>query len=152
MEREGNEVDSKEQRVEPKKVDNCHIFWKYSLMHIIYNIIINYKMLTRSLLKRMNKEDRNLVKEGAIFTGGISYFNYREWIKKDFMRSEGHYRFNSRTENCTPWKQLYFTWWRMPDEEFNVYHRFKPYFIIGQLDSSKEILIPAVHTDPNGNT
>lgn len=30
----------------------------------------------------------------------------------------------------------------MPEEEFNVYHRFKPYFIIGQLDYSKEILIP----------
>jgi len=30
----------------------------------------------------------------------------------------------------------------MPDEEFNVYHRFKPYFILGQLDLSKEILIP----------
>jgi hypothetical protein len=37
---------------------------------------------------------------------------------------------------------MYFTWWRMPDEEFNVYHRFKPYFILGQIDYSKEILIP----------
>lgn len=32
----------------------------------------------------------------------------------------------------------------MPDEEYNVYHRFKPYFIIGQVDYSKEILIPRV--------
>ena len=40
----------------------------------------------------------------------------------------------------------------MPDEEFNVYHRFKPYFIIGQLDTSKEVLIPAVHYDENGNS
>ena len=31
----------------------------------------------------------------------------------------------------------------MPDEEYNVYHRFKPYFIIGQLDYSKEVLIPS---------
>lgn len=30
----------------------------------------------------------------------------------------------------------------MPDQEFNVYHRFRPYFIIGQLDMTKEILIP----------
>ena len=31
----------------------------------------------------------------------------------------------------------------MPDEEFNVYHRFKPYFLIGQIDYSKEVLIPS---------
>lgn len=30
----------------------------------------------------------------------------------------------------------------MPDEEFNVYHRFKPYYILGQIDYTKEILIP----------
>ncbi len=30
----------------------------------------------------------------------------------------------------------------MPEEEFNVYHRFKPYFITGQIDYSKEVLIP----------
>ena len=112
-------------------------------------------MLARSLLKRMNHEDRNLVREGAIFTavvtGAIAYLNYREWIKKDFLRSEGHYRLQSRTQNITPWKQLYFTWWRMPDEEFNVYHRFKPYFVIGQLDYSKEVLIPATRYDEHGN-
>lgn len=65
-------------------------------------------MLARSLLKRMSSEDRSLVKEGAIImtviTGAVSYFNYREWIKKDFLRSEGHYRFHSRTQNITPWK------------------------------------------------
>lgn len=111
-------------------------------------------MLSRTLLKRMNNEERSLIKEGAIFmsliTGGLAYFNYREWVKKDFLRSEGHYRFHSRTTNITPWKQLYFTWWRMPDEEFNVYHRFKPYFIIGQLDTSKEVLIPHTRVDENG--
>jgi cytochrome oxidase assembly protein ShyY1 len=37
---------------------------------------------------------------------------------------------------------MYFTWWRMPEEEFNVYHRFIPYFILGQLDYTKEVLIP----------
>ena len=30
----------------------------------------------------------------------------------------------------------------MPAEEWVVYHRFKPYYILGQLDHSKEILIP----------
>lgn len=94
----------------------------------------------------MSGEERNLVRDGAIFTsvftGVFSYFNYREYIKKDFLRSEGHYRFGSRINNMTPWKQLYFTWWRMPDQEFNVYHRFKPYYIVGQIDYSKEVLIP----------
>ncbi len=67
------------------------------------------------------------------------------------MRSEGHYRFNSQVTNNTPWKQLYFTWWRMPEEEFNVYHRFKPYFVIGQIDYSKEILIPRTRYFPDGS-
>jgi hypothetical protein len=103
-------------------------------------------MLSRSLIKRMSSEERNYIRDGAIyttlFTGLFSYFNYREYIRKDFLRSEGHYRFSSRISNMTPWKQLYFTWWRMPDEEFTVYHRFKPYYIIGQLDYTKEVLIP----------
>jgi cytochrome oxidase assembly protein ShyY1 len=30
----------------------------------------------------------------------------------------------------------------MPEEEFNSIHRFKPYFLLGQLDYSKEVLIP----------
>lgn len=113
-------------------------------------------MFSRSIIKRMSSEDRNLIKEGAIFAsfifGAVSYLNYREYVKKDFLRSEGHYRMNSRITNNTPWKQLYYTWWRMPDEEFNVYHRFKPYFILGQLDTSKEILIPATRTDESGST
>lgn len=58
-------------------------------------------MLARTLFKRLSNEDRGYVKEGAVFmtilTGAVSYFNYREYIKKDFLRSEGHYRFNSRT-------------------------------------------------------
>jgi hypothetical protein len=78
----------------------------------------------------------------ALITGSVAYFNYREKIRKDFLRSEGHYRFSHLTENITPWKQLYWTWWRMPEEEFNVYHRFKPYYMLGQLDYTKEILIP----------
>lgn len=92
-------------------------------------------MLTRSVIKRFSQEERNHLRDGAFcvgfLTGVFSYFNYREFIKKDFMRSEGHYRFSARTVNMTPWKQLYFTWWRMPEEEYNVYHRFKPYYIVG---------------------
>ena len=103
-------------------------------------------MLSRSIIKRLSTEDRSLVRDGALFvtlvTGAIGYLNYRQFIKKDFLRSEAHYRLNSRVENITPWKQLYFTWWRMPDEEFNAYHKFIPYFIIGQIDYTKEVLIP----------
>jgi cytochrome oxidase assembly protein ShyY1 len=30
----------------------------------------------------------------------------------------------------------------MPDEEYNGQHRFTPYYVIGQMDHSKEVLIP----------
>ncbi len=64
-------------------------------------------MFSRALIKKMNHEERNLVKEGAIamlfLTGGISYFNYRQYLRKEFYRSEGHYRFSSYVQNCTPW-------------------------------------------------
>jgi len=103
-------------------------------------------MLTRTLIKKMGATEKSLVRDGAVSvfmgTGAIAYWNYRERIRKEFLRSEGHYRFSSFVENVTPWKQLYWTWWRMPKEEYNVYHRFKPYFIVGQLDYSKEILLP----------
>lgn len=103
-------------------------------------------MLARSLISKMNAAERTKVRDGAaacaFFTGGIAYWNYRERIRKEFLRSEAHYRLSWQIENMTPWKQLYFSWWRMPREEYNVYHRFKPYFILGQLDHTKEILLP----------
>lgn len=105
-------------------------------------------MLARSLIKRMADGERKAVRDGAfsvgLFTGAIAYFQYRDYIRKEFLRSEAHYRFSTPITNCTPWKQMYFTWWKMPDEEFTVYHRFKPYFLLGQLDVSKEVLIPRV--------
>ena len=103
-------------------------------------------MLTRSLIKRLPKEERTFLREGALFSsiilGGISYTGYRKFIKQEFLRGEGNYKLDTHINNCTPWKQLYFTWWRMPDEEWMVNHRFKPYYLVGQLDHSKEILIP----------
>ena len=58
-------------------------------------------MLGRSIIKRLNAEDRNLVRDGAVYmamiTGGFAYYEYRQYIKKDFLRSEAHYRFSSRT-------------------------------------------------------
>ncbi len=98
----------------------------------------------------MAQRDQLSVRDGAFFTfmatGSIAYFNYRQHIMKEFYRSEAHYRFSQRITNCTPWKQLYFTWWRMPEEEWTVYHRFKPYYLLGQLDMSKEVLIPRQRT------
>ena len=111
-------------------------------------------MLARTLIQKMQPKERSLVRDGAatvcLLSGAVAYWNYRERIRKDFLRSEAHYRFSHRVENVTPWKQLYWTWWRMPKEEYNVYHRFKPYFILGQLDYSKEILIPRKHNGVDG--
>ena len=98
----------------------------------------------------MSTEERNHVKDGAFLvglaTGAFSYFHYREFIKKEFRRSEGHHRFEQKLTNMTPWKQLYLTWHRMPDQEFEAYYKFAPFFLLGQLDLSKEILIPRKKT------
>ena len=103
-------------------------------------------MLSRLALKRMATEERNLIRDGAfltsVITGVVAYFQYRQYLTKDFKRSHGHYKLNQRMINCTPWTQMYFTWWRMPEQEWRAYHMFKPYFVLGQLDMSKEILIP----------
>lgn len=111
-------------------------------------------MLARSLVTKMKPAERKLVRDGsltlALFTGAVAYWNYREKIRKEFLRSEGHYRFSHVVENVTPWKQLYWTWWRMPKEEYNVYHRFRPYYIIGQIDYSKEILLPVKRDGVDG--
>lgn len=90
------------------------------------------------MLKRLSTEDRNLVQQGAFFvfaiTGPLAYWNYRQYIRKDFYRSEGTYRFNTVIANATPWTSMTTTWWRMPEEEFEAYHKFRPYFVLGQLD------------------
>jgi len=98
----------------------------------------------------MAREERTLVRDGALYTflgtGAFAYFHYREYMKKSFKRSEAHYKLGQMVTNCTPWKQMYFSWWRMPEEEWTVYHRFRPYFVLGQLDYSKEVLIPRSKT------
>jgi len=97
-------------------------------------------------LKRMPQGERRKVMEGAaftgLFTGLFAYFHYRLYVRKDFLRSSGHYKMNQQMVNCTPWTQMYFTWWRMPEKEWIVYHMFKPYYVLGQLDLTKEVLIP----------
>ena len=65
-------------------------------------------MLAQSLIKRLPVAERNLVRDGAtaafLLTGGVAYMNYRQRIKKEFLRSEAHYRFSHTMENVTPWK------------------------------------------------
>lgn len=111
-------------------------------------------MLARSLISKMGAAERSSVRDGAatlaFCTGGVAYWNYRERVRKEFLRSEGWYRMSWKIENMTPWRQLYFTWWRMPMEEYNVYHRFKPYYILGQLDHTKEILLPKKRNGQDG--
>jgi hypothetical protein len=89
----------------------------------------------KSSIARMPRDQRSLVRDGAIATAflttGFAYINYRLYLKKTFLRSEGHYRFSREVTNVTPWKQMYFTWWRMPIEEWSISHRFKPYYMIG---------------------
>ena len=94
--------------------------------------------------KRSEKSRISITKELFKF---LELHSYSQALIVTFSEREGHYRFSHIANNMTPWKQLYFTWWRMPDQEFNVYHRFRPYFLLGQLDYSKEILIPQPHPD-----
>jgi hypothetical protein len=58
-------------------------------------------MLAKTLIEKMGRKDRNLVRDGAsvitIWSGAIAYYNYREKIRKDFARSEAHYRFSTLT-------------------------------------------------------
>ena len=65
-------------------------------------------MLAKNLIQKMNVAERDLVRQGSAFTfiitGGIAYWNYRERIRKEFLRSEGHYRLNHAVTNVTPWK------------------------------------------------
>ena len=65
-------------------------------------------MLAKSLIKRLALEERTQLRDGAIYTGlatgAFAYMHYRMYIKKEFLRSEGQYKFNQRITNCTPWK------------------------------------------------
>lgn len=102
--------------------------------------------LTRTIIKKLPERDRYYIRCGAattaMITWWIAYRNYRVKLRKMYSRSFCHYRMSDSVENVTPYKSLYWTWWRMPAEEYEAYHLFKPYYIIGQIDYSKEILIP----------
>lgn len=94
----------------------------------------------------MSREDQRFVRTGAVFSacaaGWVSYINYRNYVKKKFLRSHAHYRMSQEVVNITPWNSIVMTWYRMPKKEFQAYHFMRPYYIVGQLDYTKEILIP----------
>jgi hypothetical protein len=111
-------------------------------------------MLSKNFFRTLPKADRSYARDGAAFmgllAGSFGYIHYRKFLSKELMISEGHYRFQDLITNITPFCQTYYHWWRMPDEEFNAYYRFRPYYVTGQLDTSKEILIPRVKDGADG--
>lgn len=111
-------------------------------------------MLSKTFFKRLPGEDRRLITDGAltvgILAGGFGYVHYRKWIEKNFKMSEGHYRMGGVLTNITPFAQSYYHWWRMPKEEFDVYYRFRSFYVTGQLDTTKEVLIPRKKDGANG--
>lgn len=101
-------------------------------------------------LRRLRGKTKDAVSYGALsiglLTGSIAYFNWRLKMEKEFRIGHGLYRLSTKAQNITPWKSQWMTWYRMPDQEFDAYHRFMPYYVIGQLDYSKEVLIPKTKT------
>ena len=53
-------------------------------------------MLARSLIQKMNAAERTKVRDGAgvlaLTLGGVAYWNYRERLREEFLRSEACYR------------------------------------------------------------
>lgn len=101
-------------------------------------------------IRRLRGNSKKLVNLGAfqlgLLTGFVAYWNYRFKIKKEFLVSHGLHKFNGPAKNKTPWESQWLTWFRMPEQEFMVYHRFRPYYVIGQIDYTKEVLIPSTKT------
>ena len=75
---------------------------------------------------------------------------YRNDGKRKYLRSFGHYRLGRRVSNITPFEAPWTNWYRMPYEEYTATHRFHPYYMIGQLDYSKEVLIPRKRNGEDG--
>jgi cytochrome oxidase assembly protein ShyY1 len=97
-------------------------------------------------IRRLKGNSKKLFCEGSLYlgltAGFVGYWNYRIAIKKEFLLSHAHYRLSSPVRNMTPFEPIWMHWFRMPEKEYTIYHKFMPYYIIGQLDYSKEILIP----------
>lgn len=101
-------------------------------------------------IRRLRGNARRSVNTGAFgvgfATGMLAYWNYRFTIKKEFLIGHGLHRFSQQVTNYTPYDVQWLTFYRMPWEEYKVHHLFSPYSVIGQIDYSKEVLIPKTKT------
>lgn len=111
-------------------------------------------MLSRTVLRALPAAEQNAAAKGAFLaaglTGLISYVSYRLYLKKEFLRSHAHYRLNQKLVNITPWESIWLSWYRMPKDDYEANIHFKPYYVIGQMDHSKEILIPKTQNGEEG--
>lgn len=89
----------------------------------------------RQVVRRQSLAEQSHISRGLFFSAGLSgvaaYVAYRKYIQEEFHVSHGHYKMSQKMVNATPWKKMYFTWYRMPYQEYNAYHRFKPYYVLG---------------------
>lgn len=58
------------------------------------------------------------------------------------MRASAHVTMKNPAKNQTPFDSQWLTWFRMTEEEYFFYHLFRPCYVVGQLDCTKEVLIP----------
>lgn len=97
-------------------------------------------------IRRLRGSAKRSVNLGAFgvgsVTGMLAYWHYRFKIKKEFLLGHGLYRLSSAAVNYTPYDQQWLTFYRMPWQEYHAHHLFRPYYVIGQIDYSKEVLIP----------
>lgn len=97
-------------------------------------------------IRRLRGTAKNNVNFGAfslgLVSGLVGYCNYRIKIKKEFLVGHGLSRLGQMSKNMTPYSAQWLGFYRMPDKEYAMWHLFKPYFVIGQIDYAKEVLIP----------
>lgn len=99
-----------------------------------------------TLLRSFSGRERGHIKKAALFSAVASafsaYYSYRNYRAKDFNRMHANFRLSETPMNGTPVFHMFKTWYRMPWQDYQMYHRFKPYFVQGHIDYEKEILIP----------
>jgi cytochrome oxidase assembly protein ShyY1 len=71
-------------------------------------------------------------------------------MQKDVYTGYACARLSQIATNITPFAQSYYHWWRMPKMEFDAYYRFIPFYVTGQLDTTKEVLIPRKKNGEDG--
>jgi hypothetical protein len=89
----------------------------------------------RQMVRKRPLQDQANISRGLFFSSCLigvgAYACYRKYIQEEFLVSHAHYKMSEKMVNATPWKKMYFTWYRMPYQEYNAYHRFRPYYVLG---------------------